>query len=139
MHRNPSPSATSLNNGTSHLEPPQSYDALRTRVSELEVINDLFRGRVGELEQNEQAARRAEHIKDEELQRVRADLQTADARAVELEKRVAELLEASGGSPQARKRPRRAAPAATRAGQEEGEEGGGSGSGRGVESNFMMP
>ena len=48
-----------------HLEAPQSYDAvvaqnnaLRTRVSELEVINDLFRGRVSELESSEQEARR---------------------------------------------------------------------------------
>jgi GATA-binding protein len=51
--------------GTHHLETPQSYDAvvaqnnaLRTRVNELEVINDLFRGRVNELETSEQEARR---------------------------------------------------------------------------------
>lgn len=50
--------------GPHHLEAPQSYDAvvaqnnaLRTRVSELEVINDLFRGRVSELESSEQEAR----------------------------------------------------------------------------------
>lgn len=51
--------------GTNHLETPQSFDAvisqnnaLRTRVNELEVINDLFRGRVNELETSEQEARR---------------------------------------------------------------------------------
>jgi GATA-binding protein len=50
--------------GTHHLETPQSFDAafaqnntLRTRVNELEVINDLFRGRVNELEKSEQDAR----------------------------------------------------------------------------------
>jgi GATA-binding protein len=61
-YRAPSPSASSMN-GSSHLEPPLSYDALqanctalKTRVSELEVINDLFRGRVGELEATETKA-----------------------------------------------------------------------------------
>ena len=53
--RHPSPSS---------LDVPQSYDALRlqnqelrTRVSELEVIQDLFRGRVEELERSEREAR----------------------------------------------------------------------------------
>jgi GATA-binding protein len=48
-----------------HLDTPQSFDALaahnnalRTRVSELEVINDLFKGRVSELETSEQEAKR---------------------------------------------------------------------------------
>jgi GATA-binding protein len=47
-----------------HLDTPQNFDALaahnnalRTRVSELEVINDLFKGRVSELETSEQEAR----------------------------------------------------------------------------------
>lgn len=51
--------------GTHHLETPQTFDAvvaqnnaLRTRVNELEVINDLFRGRVNELETSEQEAKR---------------------------------------------------------------------------------
>ncbi|PSN71321.1 GATA type zinc finger protein Asd4 [Corynespora cassiicola Philippines] len=64
--RQPSPGSTSSVNG-SHLEPPLPYDtlaaqntALKTRVSELEVINELFRGRVGELESSEQAARETE-------------------------------------------------------------------------------
>lgn len=45
------------------MDPPQGYEALsqanqvlRTRVSELEVINDLFKGRVTQLEASEQEA-----------------------------------------------------------------------------------
>ncbi|KAI9684345.1 MAG: hypothetical protein M1829_002154 [Trizodia sp. TS-e1964] len=55
--RHPSPGSASSVNGDRHPEPPHSYDSvfaanttLKTRVSELEVINDLFRGRVSELE-----------------------------------------------------------------------------------------
>jgi len=96
--RQPSPTASSVN-GTSHLhDPPQSYDALqaqnshlRTRVSELEVINDLFRGRVGELEHGEHEARRAERSRGEEVQRLMLDLETANKCAAELERRLAEL------------------------------------------------
>ncbi|KAM0724222.1 hypothetical protein Q7P37_000104 [Cladosporium fusiforme] len=61
--------------GQHHLEAPQSYDAvaaqnnaLRTRVSELEVINDLFRGRVSELEASEQEARREVDALRQELE-----------------------------------------------------------------------
>lgn len=49
--RAPSPAGSSVNG--SHLEPPPTFEAhkaLQTRVSELEVINELFRGRVEELE-----------------------------------------------------------------------------------------
>ncbi|KAK4964852.1 GATA zinc finger protein 3 [Elasticomyces elasticus] len=65
--RHPSPSASSING--SHADAAASPDLaalhaqnahLKTRVSELEVINDLFRGRVAELEQSELEARRAE-------------------------------------------------------------------------------
>ncbi len=63
--RQPSPSPSSMN-GSASLEPPLSYDALlaannvlKTRVSELEVINGLFRGRVAELERCEEEAQRA--------------------------------------------------------------------------------
>lgn len=66
-------------------------NALRTRVSELEVINDLFRGRVGELEAGEQEARRNERAKDEEVQRLQAELLAASARAADMERRLAEL------------------------------------------------
>ncbi len=72
--RNPSPTASLLNgSGMSHLDAPHSYEqllatntTLKTRVSELEVINDLFRGRVAELEASEGEARRAQ---DESVRR----------------------------------------------------------------------
>ncbi|KAI7483789.1 hypothetical protein KC351_g4922 [Hortaea werneckii] len=107
--RQPSPSATSLN-GTSQLEAPQTYDGLmgqnshlRTRVSELEVINDLFRGRVGELENSEQEARREANTKREENERLKSDIETERRKVEDLQKRVAELE--GEGSP-ARKRAR---------------------------------
>ncbi|KAK7704224.1 GATA zinc finger protein 3 [Botryosphaeria dothidea] len=95
-HRQPSPSASSVNG--SHLEPPMSYDglvttntALKTRVSELEVINDLFRGRVTELEQSEQRARQDEaHARDHE-KRLQQDLDESHAREADLKRRVEEL------------------------------------------------
>ena len=109
--RHPSPSASSINGNAANLEPPQTYDALqaqnqhlRTRVSELEVINDLFRGRVTELELAEQDARRAEKMKDEEVERHRSDIDTANAKVEDLQKRLAEL---ESLSTPARKRTRR--------------------------------
>lgn len=106
-------SANSINGNSAHLESPQTYEALqeqnqnlKTRVSELEVINDLFRGRVGELEQSEQDARRAEKAQGEEAERYKADLETANAKVTDLEKRVLEL-ESQGTPP--RKRTRRSA------------------------------
>ncbi|KAF2004800.1 GATA type zinc finger protein Asd4 [Amniculicola lignicola CBS 123094] len=75
--RQPSPGSLSSVNG-SHLEAPLGYEALstqnnqlRTRVAELEVINDLFRGRVAELEQTEQTARDTETQLRTELEEVR--------------------------------------------------------------------
>lgn len=122
--RHPSPSASSVN-GAANLEPPQTYDALqgqnqhlRTRVSELEVINDLFRGRVTELEQSEEEARRSERMKEEEVQRYKVDLDTANARLEELQKRVAEL---ENQSTPARKRTRRNAPDETNGDDEMGD------------------
>jgi GATA-binding protein len=95
IYRAASPSASSINgNNSSHLEPPLSYDALqasctalKTRVSELEVINELFRGRVGELESNEQEARQA---KDNESRYI-AELGEFAAREMDLKRRIEEL------------------------------------------------
>lgn len=103
------PSPGSLANGN-HLQPnlgraDSETGQLNTRISELEVINDLFRGRVSQLEQAERDARTEARSKDEEIQRGKADLETANARISELQKRVAEL-ESSQGTP-ARKRTRR--------------------------------
>lgn len=92
--RQPSPGAMSSING-SHLEPPPPYDtlaaqntALKTRVSELEVINDLFRGRVSELETSEQAARGRES-------QLRTELEQIKQREADLKRRLEEL-EAEG-------------------------------------------
>ena len=71
MHiRHPSPGrSTSPLNGVNGLEVPQTYEqliaqnsSLKTRVSELEVINDLFKSRVDELEQHNRA-----YIQNKEL------------------------------------------------------------------------
>lgn len=95
--RQPSPSATSSING-SHLEPPMSYDALsaqntslRTRVSELEVINNLFRERVTELETSEQDARRTEMSVRESEAQLRLELDEIRAREADLKRRLEEL------------------------------------------------
>jgi GATA-binding protein len=61
-----------------HLDTPQNFDALaahnnalRTRVSELEVINDLFKGRVSELETSEQEARQEVEALKREVERLK--------------------------------------------------------------------
>lgn len=94
--RHPSPSNASLNG--SHPENSHAYtDAasnsghLKTRVSELEVINDLFRGRVAELEQSEQAARRNAELARDAADRYRADFEDSMAREKDLKRRVEQL------------------------------------------------
>ncbi|EON69785.1 hypothetical protein W97_09048 [Coniosporium apollinis CBS 100218] len=94
--RQPSPSAASING--SHFEPPPTYDGiialntqLKTRVSELEVINDLFRGRVSELEQGEQEARRNEMLARECESSLRGELEAARNRESELKRRLEEM------------------------------------------------
>lgn len=88
--RQPSPGAVSSVNG-SHPEAMLPYDtlaaqntALKTRVSELEVINELFRGRVGELENTEQASRTREA-------QLRTELDEAKQREADLKRRLEEL------------------------------------------------
>lgn len=90
--RQPSPSTASLNG--SHLENSHVYSEsvtnsshLKTRVSELEVINDLFRGRVAELEQSEQAARRNAELHRDAADRYRIDLDASLSREKELKRR----------------------------------------------------
>jgi GATA-binding protein len=92
--RQPSPGSTSSMNG-SHLEPPLSYDslaaqntALKTRVSEMELINDLFRNRVSELETSESQARATE-------QALRAELEATQQREQALKRRIEEIEEES--------------------------------------------
>ena len=61
---------------------------------------------MAELEQTEQDGRRAERMKDKEVERYKADLATTNVKVADLEKRLAEVE--SQGTP-ARKRTRRAA------------------------------
>ncbi|KAF2742104.1 hypothetical protein M011DRAFT_295223 [Sporormia fimetaria CBS 119925] len=82
--RQPSPSAASMVNG-SQMEPMQSYEALKMRVSELEVINDLFRGRVAELEAAETQLKEERNQFQEELNNARQREEALKRRVEELE------------------------------------------------------
>ena len=95
--RAPSPGSTSSANDR-HLEPPQTYEGLlqanttlKTRVSELEVINDLFRGRVNELEQSNAHSRRTGAIQRDSETQLRQLLEQSQARENELKRQVEEL------------------------------------------------
>ncbi|KAL7773996.1 hypothetical protein CFE70_003965 [Pyrenophora teres f. teres 0-1] len=96
--RAPSPANSSING--SHLEAPLPYEtlaaqntALKTRVSEMELINDLFRNRVSELEQSEQSARQTESTLRQELEEVKQ-------READLKRRLDEI---EGDSPRHKK------------------------------------
>ncbi|KAK5709191.1 GATA zinc finger protein 3 [Elasticomyces elasticus] len=109
-YRVPSPSNVSV---AGQLDAPLNYDALsaqnrdlRTRVSELEVINGLFRGRVGELESSEAEARRAAQRKDDELEKLRAELRGRKSEVEGLRKRVRELEGGDGEEGRSRKKAR---------------------------------
>jgi GATA-binding protein, other eukaryote len=111
--RQPSPGATSTNGHAGQIDAPQTYDALqaqnqhfKTRVNELEVIQDLFRGRVDELERSEKQAKETAKTKTEEAERLTAELEAANAKVEELQKR---LSDAEAQSTPSRKRTRRAA------------------------------
>ena len=96
--RQPSPGSTSSQNDR-HLEPPQTYDgliqsnnSLKTRVNELEVINDLFRAEVSQLHMTRQLLEQSQQ-RENDLKR----------QVEELEHELDELRE--GSEPRA-KRPR---------------------------------
>lgn len=87
-YRAPSPAGSA--NG-SHLEPPPTHETLtqlKTRISELEVINGLFRGRVSELESSEAMARDNEN-------RARQDLHMSKRRIESLEAELAEYRDSA--------------------------------------------
>ncbi|KKK17947.1 hypothetical protein ARAM_007667 [Aspergillus rambellii] len=95
--RQQSPTSTSAPVDRHH-ESPQTYEdllaantSLKTRVSELELINGLFRGRVAELEQSDATARRSEMIVRDSEVRLRRSLDEAQRREEELKRRIAEL------------------------------------------------
>ncbi|WEW57277.1 GATA zinc finger protein 3 [Emydomyces testavorans] len=95
--QHPSP-GSSTSSTDRHLDMAQTYEgllaantSLKTRVSELEVINELFRGRVTQLEQSEEASRRSElSVRDSELQ-LRRSLEEAQKREEDLKRKVSEL------------------------------------------------
>ncbi|KAJ5679191.1 transcriptional regulator family: GATA type zinc finger [Penicillium macrosclerotiorum] len=91
--RQPSPSAVDR-----QLESPQTFESLlalntslKTRVSELDLINELFRGRVAELEQSDASARRSEMIARDSEARLRRSLEESQRREDDLRRRVSDL------------------------------------------------
>jgi GATA-binding protein len=96
VHLNqPSPGSTTTLNGDHHHDLPPTIESLiaennklKTRVNELEVINDLFKGRVAQLEQSEAGARRAETVSRETEDRLRAALDDSQRREVQLKRKV---------------------------------------------------
>ena len=93
--RQPSPgSASSFNDR--NLEPPQTYEGLlqantflKTRVSELEVINDLYKGTVNQYEQG--GAPQAEMVPRDSESQLRQSLDQALRREEDLRRQVEEL------------------------------------------------
>lgn len=98
--RQPSPSAVER-----QLDSPQTYESLlalntslKTRVSELDLINELFRGRVAELEQSDASARRSEMIARDSEARLRRSLEESQRREEDLKRRVSDLERQLGTS-----------------------------------------
>ncbi|KAK1855854.1 GATA zinc finger [Colletotrichum chrysophilum] len=72
-------------NGDRHLDVPQTHEqliaansALKTRVSELELINELFRGRLSQMEQDEASARRGQEISGKAEAQLRSQLEASN-------------------------------------------------------------
>lgn len=79
-------------NGDRSSEGPQTQEqliaqnsALKTRVSELEVINELFRGRLSQLEQQEAAARHGQEIAGVEQTQLRTQLEAIQETETQLQ------------------------------------------------------
>ncbi|EPS36550.1 hypothetical protein H072_9891 [Dactylellina haptotyla CBS 200.50] len=92
----PSPGSSSSHHDR-HSEPP-SYDhlmqentKLKTRVSELELVNDLFRGRVGELESSEANSRRSEITRREIDAQLRINIDEGLRREDDLKRKIRDL------------------------------------------------
>ncbi|POR36303.1 GATA type zinc finger protein asd-4, partial [Tolypocladium paradoxum] len=84
-------SAGSPMNGDRGLDSPQTHEqimahnsSLKTRVSELEVINELFRGRLSQLEQLEAAARRGQEVAGVEQTQLRSQLEATQESEAQL-------------------------------------------------------
>ncbi|OLN95671.1 GATA type zinc finger protein asd-4 [Colletotrichum chlorophyti] len=81
-------------NGERHLDVPQTHEqliannsALKTRVSELELINELFRGRLSQMEQDEASARRGQEISGKAEAQLRAQLEASKKQLEESHRR----------------------------------------------------
>ncbi|TGO35938.1 hypothetical protein BHYA_0140g00090 [Botrytis hyacinthi] len=119
MHiRQPSPgdirSTSPSMNGPHGLEVPQTYEqliaqnsSLKTRVNELEVINELFRGRVTQLEQDEANANQGVAMLRESEHNLMNRLEESQRRENQLKRRLddveRELNELRDGAPRAKK------------------------------------
>jgi GATA-binding protein len=91
--RQPSPSTVDRQLDSSHtFESLLALNtSLKTRVSELDLINELFRGRVAELEQSDASARRSEMIARDSEARLRRSLEESQRREEDLKRHVSEL------------------------------------------------
>ena len=101
--RHPSPGSTSSPNDR-HLEAPQSYESLvrdntvlKTRVSELEVVNDIYRGHVSQYPQGQAAAPRAEMAPRDAESQLRTALLEAEQREFDLKREVEVLQQKIAG------------------------------------------
>jgi len=68
-----------------HMDMSHDFTTLKTRVSELEVINDLFRGRVAELEAMLTERQQQADVEKQEKEQLRSELNGAKRRIEELE------------------------------------------------------
>ncbi|PNH36192.1 hypothetical protein VD0002_g7443 [Verticillium dahliae] len=82
-------------NGDRPIDAPQTHEqliaansALSTRVRELELINELFRGRLGQLEQDEATARRGQEISGQAETQLRGQLEESHRRENSLKHRL---------------------------------------------------
>lgn len=97
--RAPSPGhSESSMNGDRNMDGPQTYEqliaanaSLKTRVSELEVINELFRGRVTQLEQDEANARRGEDMRRDAEMVATVRLEDSQRRENQLKRKIDDL------------------------------------------------
>ena len=96
--RQPSPGSTSSQNDR-HLEPPQTYDGLlqvnnrlRTRVTELELINDLFKTEVSKLDMTQQLLEQSKQ-RESDLKR----------QLEEMEQELHDLRDGSSAEPRAKR------------------------------------
>ena len=84
--------------GDRSLETPHTHEqliaqnsSLKTRVSELDLINELFRGRLSQLEQQEAAARRGQEVASGEKQHLQTQLEATQ----DIERQLREQLDDS--------------------------------------------